>query len=179
MIDVITGNLCDLKKYVDVNLINISEGMFCSKIKKEKYLVFPEHYQSFEQQRYLINVLEKNNMKLNVITNSPFIISDVKQINLFILDEKQKLNQSTINTYGMSLEMIYYNLFNEHKSIGQKSFEELEDLRLNIINDKITKSEALKELSNFADSFEKTNVIGILREKEKNKDLSNNFQDIN
>ena len=109
--------------------------------------------------------------ELILTTHSPFIVSDCRQENVyqFTRDKKTKKILSPSNpdfqTYGTSIEMIYWNIFKKHQSISDIALDELNAIKEKIVNNKLSKNEAIKELSRFGDSFEKMNIINILREK--------------
>jgi restriction system-associated AAA family ATPase len=109
--------------------------------------------------------------ELLLTTHSPFIVSDCKKENVFKFQRDEKTNKILTpknpdnETYGTSVDMIYWNIFKKHQSISDVAFNELESIRKKVNNDELTKEEAVKELSRFGDSFEKMNIIGILKKK--------------
>ena len=109
--------------------------------------------------------------ELILTTHSPFIVSDCKKENVFKFQRDEQTNKILTpknpdnETYGTSVDMIYWNIFKKHQSISDVAFSELEVIRKKVNNNELTKDEALKELSRFGDSFEKMNIIGILKKK--------------
>lgn len=109
--------------------------------------------------------------ELILTTHSPFIVSDCTKENVYLFnrnDQSNKISTPTnpkFETFGTSIDMIYWNIFKKHQSISDVAFNELESIRKKVNNDELTKEEAVKELSRFGDSFEKMNIIGILKKK--------------
>lgn len=109
--------------------------------------------------------------ELILTTHSPFIVSDCKKENVYKFQRDIKTNKILLpktpdfETYGTSIEMIYWNIFEKYQTISDVAYNELEDIKKEILENKIDKKVALKRLSRFGDSFEKTNIINIIREK--------------
>lgn len=109
--------------------------------------------------------------ELILTTHSPFIVSDCKKENVFKFQRDDRTNKILLpkipdfETYGTSIEMIYWNIFEKYQTISDVAYNELEGIKKEILDNKIDKEEALKKLSRFGDSFEKTNIINIMREK--------------
>ncbi len=117
----------------------------------------------------------KREQEIILTTHSPFIVSDCKKEKVFIFRRKDKKNkvQSPYNpkneTYGRSIEMIYWEIFKKHETISQMAFNELEEIKEKIINKQISKKDAAKELLKFGNSMERMSITKLLMDREDKK----------
>lgn len=117
---------------------------------------------------------ETNHRKQELLltTHSPFIVSDCKKQRVFIFKRKDKNNKVKIpknpenETYGRSIEMIYWEIFGKHETISKMALNELTNIKNKIINRKISKKEAIKALLNFGNSMERMQIVKLLKEWE-------------
>ncbi len=120
-----------------------------------------------------MNMLKKcfENTKIKaeflITSHSPFIVSDTKKDNVILLENTQR-KQINFNTFGASIDSINLHIFKKEESISNIVSTELIKLQNQIINNKIDKQTALKQLREFGDSFEKMLVIHELRVREVN-----------
>jgi len=107
-------------------------------------------------------------------THSPFIVSDCKTDKVFIFDKKGKDNKvkppknPDFQTYGTSIEMIYWNIFGKHETISKMALDDLKKIKEKIINGQISKEAAAKELLKFGNSMERMNITKLLMNQEEN-----------
>lgn len=119
-----------------------------------------------------IRILEKitSNRKLDIFitSHSPFVVSDCKQEQVFIL-KRESNNQISINrppkeTYGTAFDNILEMAFGVNPPISDNSLEEIKELQNEDDPDIIR-----KRLNDFGDSLEKATLVNriiVLKEKE-------------
>jgi restriction system-associated AAA family ATPase len=102
-------------------------------------------------------------------THSPFVVSDCKKEKVFIFNKENgyvtEPKNPDFQTYGTAIEMIYWHIFGKHETIAKLAFDELKEIEEKVRTNKLTKDETIKELSKYGDSFEKMNIVRLLREK--------------
>lgn len=108
--------------------------------------------------------------ELILTTHSPFIVSDCQKENVYIFEKDSNLKVKNpknpkFQTFGTSIEMIYWNVFQKQQSISNVAKNELDKIETKIKSDELNKEQAIDALRKFGDSFEKMNIINILREK--------------
>lgn len=117
---------------------------------------------------------EKNRrqQELLLTTHSPFIVSDCKREKVFVFDKKGKDNKVKLpknpedETYGTSIEMIYWKIFGKHQTISKMALNELNEIKNKIIKKEISKVNAARELLKFGNSMERMNITKLLIDKE-------------
>lgn len=110
--------------------------------------------------------------ELVLTTHSPFIVSDCQKENVYIFEKDSNLKVKNpknpeFQTFGTSIEMIYWNVFQKQQSISNVAKSELDKIETKIKRNELNKEQAIDALRKFGDSFEKMNIIKLLREKYK------------
>ncbi len=110
--------------------------------------------------------------ELILTTHSPFIVSDCQKENVYIFEKDsnlkvRKVKNPEFQTFGTSIEMIYWNVFQKQQSISNVAKNELDKIETKIKSNELNKEQAIDALRKFGDSFEKMNIIKLLREKYK------------
>jgi restriction system-associated AAA family ATPase len=110
--------------------------------------------------------------ELILTTHSPFIVSDCQKENVYIFEKDSSLKVKSprnplFQTFGTSIEMIYWNVFQKQQSISNVAKSELNKIETKIKSNELNKEQAIDALRKFGDSFEKMNIIKLLREKYK------------
>lgn len=110
--------------------------------------------------------------ELVLTTHSPFIVSDCKKENVYIFEKDSSLKvkipkNPEFQTFGTSIEMIYWNVFQKQQSISNVAKNELDKIEIKIKSNELNKEQAIDALRKLGDSFEKMNIIRLLREKYK------------
>jgi len=150
---VITGDGIDIRKLIK----SLDEN-------DKNLMILPETSLDInEQASFLKNI--PDSFVGDIITLSPFIISDTPTNSLFISDSNLELKKVKNHIFGLSTDMVCHTILGRHISVSDSAFYELE-----IIRDK-TKHGEKKEiildlLSKMGDSFEKMNIISILRKRD-------------
>lgn len=108
--------------------------------------------------------------ELILTTHSPFIVSDCQKENVYIFEKDEnfkvkKPENPEYQTFGTSIEMIYWNIFKKQQSISNVAKKELDEIGVKIINNELNKELAIEALKRFGDSFEKMSIVKIIREK--------------
>lgn len=108
--------------------------------------------------------------ELLLTTHSPFIVSDCQKENVYIFEKDSNLKVKNprnpyFQTFGTSIEMIYWNVFKKQQSISNVAKKELDKIEIKVKNGELNKEATIEALRNFGDSFEKMNIIKLLREK--------------
>lgn len=108
--------------------------------------------------------------ELILTTHSPFIVSDCQKENVYIFEKDSNLKVKNpknpeFQTFGTSIEMIYWNVFQKQQSISNVAKSELDKIETKIKSNELNKEQAIDALRKFGDSFEKMNIVNILREK--------------
>ncbi len=104
-------------------------------------------------------------------THSPFIVSDCRKEKVFIFKKKGKDNKikppknPDFETFGTSIEMIYWNIFGKHETISQMALTELNKIKVKIENNQIGRKEAIKSLLKFGNSMERMKIVELLKKK--------------
>lgn len=118
----------------------------------------------------LENETDYREQEVFLTTHSPFLVSDCKQEKVFIfnrdINHKVVYNQPDFQTYGTSIEMIYWKIFGKHETISSTALHELEVIKKKIIDKEISKKEAILELLKFGDSLERMKIVNLLKEQE-------------
>lgn len=125
----------------------------------DNLILFPETRLDINEQA---NFILNNKEDKDILTLSPWIISDTKEENLFILNDDLSLEESNFNTYGASVNKISFNILNRKSTIGEKAKKELELYKENI--DQYTVSDIDFK---FGESVEKILLIKCLFDKEE------------
>lgn len=117
-------------------------------------------------------------------SHSPFIISDCLPDNV-ILFEKDDEGRTTakkvselenaFNTYGTSVELVLDKLFDYNQSIGDLSFSEIENIKLDEISTPEEIAKAKLSLRKFGESIEKDMVLSQLNRKLKDNPNAKNL----
>ena len=115
---------------------------------------------------------KRRKQEVLLTTHSPFIVSDCKKEKVFIFEKKDKHNKVQLpknpqsETYGSSIEMIYWEIFGKHETISKMALDELNEIKNKIIKKEISKVNAARELLKFGKSMERMNVTKLLIDKE-------------
>ena len=117
-------------------------------------------------------MVSSREQELILTTHSPFIVSDCQKENVYIFEKDsnlkvRKVKNPEFQTFGTSIEMIYWNVFQKQQSISNVAKNELDKIETKIKSNELNKEQAIDALRKFGDSFEKMNIIKLLREKYK------------
>lgn len=144
---VITGSGKNVREYV--------------KQMGDSVIAFPETQLDVNEQAGYVNTLFEDGP--DIVTLSPWIISDTLEDDLFVLDDDLYLNETSFNTYGASVNKITMKVLGRHCTMGTKSKAELESYADNIENYTVADIDY-----KFGESVEKMLVLKLLFDRERN-----------
>jgi len=141
----------------------------------------PETHLNPEWRSHFVNTLnecmktkyKKREQEVILTTHSPFIVSDCKREKVFVFEKKGKDNKVKLpknpedETYGTSIEMIYWKIFGKHQTISKMALSELEIIKEKILNNKIGRKEAIQSLLKFGNSMERMEIVELLKKRDK------------
>lgn len=126
-------------------------------------ILFPETRLDINEQA---NYLLDNNEDKDILTLSPWIISDTEEDNLFILNDDLTFKEPNFNTYGASVNKISFSILDRKCTIGGKAKKELDFFRENIEQHSISEIDF-----KFGESVEKILLVKNLFDNEDKKEL--------
>lgn len=123
-------------------------------------ILFPEARLDINEQA---NFMLDNKEDKDILTLSPWIISDTEKSNLFILNDELSLTEPDFNTYGASVNKISFDILNRKSTIGEKANKEL------LLSEENLEKYTIKEVDfKFGESIEKMLFIKSLIDKKTN-----------
>lgn len=140
----------------------------------------PETHFNPEWRSWFVSILNEcmksyntqRKQEIILTTHSPFIVSDCKKDKVFIFEKKGNDNRvkppknPNFETYGTSIEMIYWNIFGKHETISKMALDDLYKIKEKIINKQISKKDAASALLKFGSSMERMQIVKLLKEWE-------------
>ncbi len=136
---------------------------------KNNAIILPENGLDLEEQsKFIENKLEED-FNGDVITFSAYIISDTPTgsvYNINLEQNKFKLEKNHDHKFGNSADLTATTVIGKNQSCSSLAIKELEKIKQDV-KDGIDKKDILNKLAQIGDSFEKMNVVGILRKREK------------
>lgn len=156
---VITGKGNIIRKYIETIL------------DKNNVIVFPENGLDLDEQSKFIENKVTEDFKGDIITFSAYIISDAPTDSVYSIKlEKNKFNleKNQDHKFGNSADLTASTIMGKYQTCSSLAIKELEKIKQDI-NDGIDKRDILNNLSKIGESFEKMNIVHILRKREKGK----------
>lgn len=154
---VITGSGKLVRKYVK-NLLN-----------QENIIIFPENGLDInEQSNFISDLIEKApEFAGDIITFSSFIISDIAEDNVYILNEDGYMSYPDFNTFGASITKINFQIFKNKKTIGSLSNKKIQEFSDIVASGKVTKNTFFDIDKTLGESTEKFLLLKCLMDLEK------------
>ena len=136
---------------------------------KDNVIIFPEIALDLEEQSNFIENKLNENFNGDIITFSTYIVSDAPTgsvYNLNLEKGKFKLEKNNDHKFGNSDYLTATVVMGKYQSCSSLAIKELEKIKKDI-HDDVDKQEIMVKLAQLGDSFEKMNIISLLRKREK------------
>lgn len=155
----ITGSGKLVREYIE-NLSN-----------KDNVVIFPENGLDVnEQAEFISDLLSKNpEFSGDIITLSSFILSDIKDDNVFILNEDGGMRAPDFNTFGASNTKINFNIFQNKITIGNLAYKNILEFQEIVNSGNINNDTFHKIDSTLGESTEKFLLLKCLFDATKGK----------
>ncbi len=142
---IITGSGKLIREYIK-NLVNF-----------DNVIVLPENGLDVnEQANFMLNLLQNNpDFSGDIITLSSFILSDIKEDEIFILNDNSDMSSPGFNTFGASVNKINFNIFKNKNTIGDLSHKKLKEFKALIKSENISNKLFFEIDNTFGESTEK------------------------
>jgi hypothetical protein len=154
---VITGKGEEIREYIKT----ISD--------KDDVIIFPENGLDLEEQSLFIENKLGEGFNGDIITFSTYIVSDAPTgsvYNINLEKKKFKLEKNHNHRFGNSADLTTTVVMGKYQSCSNLAIKELEKIRKDVY-DGVDNQELMVKLAQLGDSFEKMNVISVLRKREK------------
>jgi hypothetical protein len=163
----LSGKLVCITGGDSVSLISVSEESFPDRT----VLHFPEWSKTLEEQVRLVSVLHKtkNTGLIVIITQSPWIISDIPRDQVLVIGKRKKIEYPDFETFGASVNKITMSILERRETFGDYAKATLEAFRKRL--DKMEHGKVPPEFFHevaraMGDSIEKTLFLNCVMHKE-------------